>query len=203
MRLAIAALSIPFLHAATEIPPGTHALLRMVNSVSTRTAREGDYVYMRTATPIVVDGEIVVPVESYVQGVVLSAKRSGRASGRAVLAIRIESLTLSSTARRSRSRLHPGFRGFRRQRPEGGGQRERDQAGQLARSGCRADCHHGGRRRGPRRSCGPQLERRRHRRGRRQRRGSGNCPSDPRARSRAAAGRPPVDVVFDRAVPMD
>ena len=49
MHLAALALSVPFLHAATEIPQGSHALLRMVNSVSTRTAREGDYVYMRTA----------------------------------------------------------------------------------------------------------------------------------------------------------
>jgi hypothetical protein len=96
MHLAALALSVPFLHAATEIPQGSHALLRMVNSVSTRTAREGDYVYMRTATPIVVNGEIVVPVDSYVQGMVLRAKRSGRVSGRAELAIRIESLTLPS-----------------------------------------------------------------------------------------------------------
>jgi hypothetical protein len=96
MRLAIVALSIPFLHAASEIPQGSHALLRMVNSVSTRTAREGDYVYMQTATPIVVHGETVVPVNCYVQGVVLSTKRSGRVSGRAELAIRIDSLTLPS-----------------------------------------------------------------------------------------------------------
>jgi hypothetical protein len=96
MRLAVLALSIPFLRAATEIPQGSHALLRMVNSISTRTAREGDYVYMRTATPIVVNGEILVPVDSYVQGVVLRSRRSGRVSGRAELAIRIESLTLAS-----------------------------------------------------------------------------------------------------------
>lgn len=94
MRWAILALSIPFLHAATEIPQGAHALLRLVNSVSTRTAREGDYVYMRTASPIVVNGQIVVPVDSYVQGVVTRARRSGRVSGRAELAIRIETLTL-------------------------------------------------------------------------------------------------------------
>ncbi len=94
MRLAILALSIPFLQVAAEIPQGSHALLRMVNSVSTRTAREGDYVYMRTATPIVAKGEIVVPVDSYVQGVVSRARRSGRVSGRAELAIRIETLTL-------------------------------------------------------------------------------------------------------------
>jgi hypothetical protein len=93
MRFATLALWVSFLHAA-EIPRGSHALLRLVNSISTRTAREGDYVYMRTATPIVANGSIVVPVESYVQGVVTHAKRSGRVTGTAELAIRIETLTL-------------------------------------------------------------------------------------------------------------
>jgi hypothetical protein len=79
---------------AAEIPQGSHALLRLMNSISTRTAREGDYVYMRTATPITAKGEIVVPAESYVQGVVTASKRSGRVKGRAELAIRIENLTL-------------------------------------------------------------------------------------------------------------
>lgn len=81
---------------SVEIPKGAHALLRMVNSVSTRTAREGDYVYLRTATPIVAGGAILVPVDSYVQGIVTHSKRSGRVKGTAELAIRIETLTLPS-----------------------------------------------------------------------------------------------------------
>jgi hypothetical protein len=80
---------------AEEIPPGAHLLLKMENSVSTRTAQEGDYVYLRTASPITADGKIIVPVGSYVQGVVAQAKRSGRVSGRAELAIRLETLTLA------------------------------------------------------------------------------------------------------------
>jgi type IV secretion system protein VirB10 len=94
MRLAIVALSVSFFGAASEIPKGSHVLLRLVNSVSTRTAREGDYVYMTTATPIVANGEIVVPVDSYVQGVVSHSIRSGRVKGRAELGIRIDNLTL-------------------------------------------------------------------------------------------------------------
>jgi type IV secretion system protein VirB10 len=66
----------------------------MVNSVSTRTAREGDYVYLRTATPIVDGGTILVPVDSYVQGIVTQSKRSGRVKGTAELGIRIETLTM-------------------------------------------------------------------------------------------------------------
>jgi len=81
--------------SAAEIPQGSHLLLRMENSLSTRTAKEGDYVYLRSASPIVVDGRIIVPVGSYVQGVVAETKRSGRVSGRAELAIRLETLTLA------------------------------------------------------------------------------------------------------------
>jgi hypothetical protein len=100
MRFAILALFVSFLNAsflnAAEIPQGSHVLLRLLNSVSTRTAREGDYVYMRTTTPIVSNGSIVVPTDCYVQGVVSHAKRSGRVTGTAELAIRIENLTLPS-----------------------------------------------------------------------------------------------------------
>jgi len=96
MRFAILALSISVLSAATEIPQGSHALLRLVNSISTRTAREGDYVYLRTASPIAADGRIVVPEGSYVQGVVTHSLRSGRVKGKAELAIRIDTLTLPS-----------------------------------------------------------------------------------------------------------
>jgi hypothetical protein len=81
---------------AAEIPPGAHVLLRMQNSVTTRTAKEGDFVYLRTASPIASEGAIAVPEGSYVQGVVSRAKPSGRVVGRAQLAIRLETLTLAS-----------------------------------------------------------------------------------------------------------
>jgi hypothetical protein len=81
---------------AAEIPPGTHVLLRMENSLNTRTAQEGDFVYLRTTVPIASAGEIAVPAGSYVQGKVSEAKRSGRVKGRAQLAIRLETLTLAT-----------------------------------------------------------------------------------------------------------
>ncbi len=95
MRLVLG-LAIAFVLNAAEIPRGSHVLLKLINSVSTRTARTGDYVYMKTATPVVANGQIVVPVDSYVQGVVTESKRAGRVSGRAELALRIETLTLPS-----------------------------------------------------------------------------------------------------------
>jgi hypothetical protein len=91
--LSVLAFLMPFTRAA-EIPKDTHVLLKMVNSISTRTVQEGAQVYMRTATPISDGSRIIVPVGSYVQGTVLMAKRSGKVSGRAQLAIRLEVLTL-------------------------------------------------------------------------------------------------------------
>jgi len=76
-----------------QIPKGSHVLLRMENTVSSRTARAGDYVYLRTASPISDRNRILIPVNSYVQGVVAHVKRSGRVSGKAELAIRLETMT--------------------------------------------------------------------------------------------------------------
>lgn len=67
--------------SGAEIPKKTRVLLKMVNSISTRTAQEGTQVYMQTASPISDGTRIVVPVGSYVQGTVLVAKRSGKVSG--------------------------------------------------------------------------------------------------------------------------
>ena len=64
MRTYLVALLLAAAAAAAEIPRGAHVLLRMINSINTRTAQEGDYVYLRTSTPISVDGNIVAPVDS-------------------------------------------------------------------------------------------------------------------------------------------
>ena len=96
MRPAIVALMLPIFCGAAEIPKGSHVLLKLVNSVTTRTAKQGDYVYMKTATPIVSGGQVVVPEGTYVQGVVSSSKQSGRVKGRAELGIRIETMTFAS-----------------------------------------------------------------------------------------------------------
>lgn len=79
---------------SAEIPPGSHVLLRMSNSITTRTAQNGDHVYLRTASPISVSGRTVVPVGSYVQGSMSHVRRNGRVSGRAELGIRLETVTL-------------------------------------------------------------------------------------------------------------
>jgi hypothetical protein len=96
MRFAVLAFSLVSIAAAADIPQGSHVLLRLENNVTTRTAREGDYVYCRTASPIAVNGQILVPEGSYAQGVVTHTVRSGRVKGKAELSIRIENFTLPS-----------------------------------------------------------------------------------------------------------
>ena len=95
MKLAAAFARSCLCAGAAEIPKGTHVLLRMMNSISTRTAAEGNQVYMQTATPVAVDGQIVIPPGTYVQGSVSHAKRSGRVKGRAELGLRLETMTLA------------------------------------------------------------------------------------------------------------
>lgn len=81
---------------AADIPAGSHVLLRLQNSVNSRTAQPGDYVYFQTATPIAADGGILVPVGSYVRGVVAEVNRAGKVKGRAELGIALESVTLAA-----------------------------------------------------------------------------------------------------------
>jgi len=80
--------------SAAEIPQGTHALLRLENSISTRTAKAGDPAYLRTASPIRVDGGTVIPAGTPVLGKIASVQRSGRLHGRARLEIGLETLLL-------------------------------------------------------------------------------------------------------------
>ncbi|HSR08019.1 MAG TPA: hypothetical protein VLM42_12775 [Bryobacteraceae bacterium] len=95
MKLAAALLVFNFSAGAAEIPQGTHVLLRMMNSISTRTAAEGNHVYLQTATPVAVNNQIVIPPGTYVQGSVSHSKRSGRVKGRAELGIRLETMTFA------------------------------------------------------------------------------------------------------------
>jgi hypothetical protein len=76
------------------IPPGTKVPLSMINSVSTKTASEGERIYLETVFPILANGKIVIPPGSYVAGTVTDVKRPGRLKGHGELYIRFDSLTL-------------------------------------------------------------------------------------------------------------
>jgi hypothetical protein len=94
--LALLLTLLPMGVVAADIPAGTHVLLRMVGSVNTRTAKAGDQVYLRTASPIAAGGQILVPVGTYVQGTVAESKRSGRVKGRAEIALHLDTMTFAS-----------------------------------------------------------------------------------------------------------
>lgn len=92
--------------AAFVINAGTRIPLRLINSVSTRNAAEGDRVYLETAFPILVGTKIVIPVGSHVAGTVTQVKKPGRVKGRGELYVRFDNLILPSGAGRDfRSRL--------------------------------------------------------------------------------------------------
>jgi hypothetical protein len=95
MKLAAALAVLALSAGAAEIPRGTHVLLRMLNSINTRTATEGNQVYLQTVTPVAIDGAMVIPPGTYVQGSVSHAQRSGRIKGHAQLGIRLETMTFT------------------------------------------------------------------------------------------------------------
>jgi hypothetical protein len=95
MKLAATLALLCFCARGAEIPKGTHVLLRMMNSISTRTAAEGNQVYLQTETPVAINNQIVIPPGTYVQGSVSHSKRSGRVKGRAELGIRLETMTFA------------------------------------------------------------------------------------------------------------
>lgn len=80
--------------ASYTIEPGTRIPLLLINSVSTRSASEGDQVYLETAFPVVVNQKIVIPPGSYVRGTITQVKRPGRVKGRGEVYLRFDSLIL-------------------------------------------------------------------------------------------------------------
>src|SRR5581483_6983104 len=84
-----------------SVPSGTHILLNMINSVSTKQAQIGDRIYLETAFPVLADGRIVIPQGSWVTGTVTAVKRPGRVKGRGELQVQFDSLTLPNGVSRN------------------------------------------------------------------------------------------------------
>ncbi|MGA8025832.1 MAG: hypothetical protein WB992_01715, partial [Bryobacteraceae bacterium] len=84
-----------------SVPPGTHVLLNMINSVSTRQALVGDRIYLETAFPVLSGNRIVIPQGSWVTGTITEVKRPGRVKGRGELQVRFDSLTLPNGVSRN------------------------------------------------------------------------------------------------------
>src|SRR4051794_16980785 len=67
------------------IRAGTKIPLQLRQPVSTKGAQAGDPIYAQTTFPIVMDGTMVIPAGTWVQGVVDNVKRAGRIKGTAEL----------------------------------------------------------------------------------------------------------------------
>jgi len=99
----------PALKERPETPPnsvqvdaGTHILLSMINSVSTKQSVVGDRIYLETAFPVMANGKMVVPRGSWVTGTVTEVTRPKHGlKGNGEIAVRFDSLTLPNGVTRS------------------------------------------------------------------------------------------------------
>jgi type IV secretion system protein VirB10 len=67
------------------VPAGTKILLSLKNGINTKSAQQGDGVYLVSSFPVVGNSRVMVPVGVYVQGVIDRVQRPGRVKGRAQL----------------------------------------------------------------------------------------------------------------------
>jgi len=88
---------------AVQVEAGTHILLNMINSISTKQAVVGDRLYLETAFPVIVNGKVIVPQGSWVTGTVtdVRAPHRGMKGRHGELEVRFDSLTLPNGVTRN------------------------------------------------------------------------------------------------------
>ncbi len=84
-----------------SVPPGTHILLSMINSVRSKQSDVGDRIYLETAFPVLSGNRVVIPQGSYVTGTVTEVKRPARGRRRGELKVRFDSLILPNGVSRN------------------------------------------------------------------------------------------------------
>ena len=113
----LATRSTPAVPPDVTVPMGTRVLLSLIGEVNTKYAKEGDHVYLRTASPVAVSGRVVIPRGSDVEGIITRAKQAGKVVGKGELYIRFDSLILPNGVARDFRARPPGEEG----KVEGGG----------------------------------------------------------------------------------
>jgi len=76
------------------LPAGTVIPVRLKTTASSATSRPGDVVLAAVRSDIVQNGRVVIPAGSEVRGQVVSARRPGKVSGQAYLAVSFDSVTV-------------------------------------------------------------------------------------------------------------
>src|SRR5437762_2593949 len=92
-RLSTAASATP---DSLVIPAGTKVLLSLIHPISTKSARVGDGVYLKTSFPVTIEDQMAIPAGTYVQGEITEVKRPGKVKGRAELRFRFNTLIFPS-----------------------------------------------------------------------------------------------------------
>ena len=88
------------------VSSGTRIALSLRNGLDTKHTQAGDRVYLETIAPIAVDGRIVIPRGSYVNGTVTESKPAHGVKGKGEMYIRFDSLLLpNGVSRDFHSRL--------------------------------------------------------------------------------------------------
>lgn len=74
------------------VPSGTRLGVILESGISTRSAKPGDSVYLRTSFPVTQSNKIIIPVGSYLRGEILESKRPGHIKGKGELRLRLDTL---------------------------------------------------------------------------------------------------------------
>ena len=82
-------------NAATKtytVPPGTKVLLQLRSAINTKSAKQGDSVYLASTFPVVVANRVMIPAGVYVQGTIDRVTRAGHVKGRSQLDMHFTSI---------------------------------------------------------------------------------------------------------------
>ncbi len=84
--------------APSVIPAGTHIVVTLAQTLSSKTAQPGDSFTATVADPVIVDGATLIRAGSSATGTVTDAKALGRFKGGAELAVRLDSVRAEGRA---------------------------------------------------------------------------------------------------------
>ncbi|HUO59324.1 MAG TPA: hypothetical protein VMU24_01560 [Candidatus Acidoferrales bacterium] len=74
------------------IPAGTRIPIIIKHAISTKNAKPNDPIYAETNFPVVQNGRVLVPVGTYVQGMITRVQRPGKVKGRGELLVHFNTL---------------------------------------------------------------------------------------------------------------
>jgi hypothetical protein len=81
------------------VPAGTVLTVRLGETLSSKTSQAGETFTATVATPVEVDGKVVIPAGATATGTVVAAKAAGKFKGASLLQIKLESVTVNGKQR--------------------------------------------------------------------------------------------------------